>query len=417
MKLYSIAVSSLMLAATTSFLTTQKETTKEQYIVFAKSSAKANELVSNSGAKVEEQLSFINGVVANLSEQQLAELREQPGVRISRNTAVTIASSSDNDDAEEMELEAVVAEQVYASELHEDGLTGQNVTVAVLDTGIKSFPALTQDSQNNTRLIGSFDVFDEQFKTEITDQNGHGTHIASIISNSQTDDDGQYFGIAPDVSLVGIKAFDANGAGTYADVIKGIHWAVENKDALNIRVINMSFSAPAQSYYWDDPVNLAVMQAWEAGIVVIASSGNRGSETPSIGVPGNVPYVITVGAATDRDTPDDMRDDWVSAYSSVGPTVEGFAKPEVISYGGHVPGLLDANSDLAISYPEFHLEGNYYEMTGTSQSTAVVAGIAALMISKDPSLTPDQVSMPVHSLKPKIQRWKLPLYSHKERAW
>ena len=80
----------------------------------------------------------------------------------------------------------------------------------------------------------------------------------------------------------------ADGGGTYADVIRGIDWAVTNKDAYNIRVLNCSFSAPPQSSYWLDPLNQAVMRAWQAGIVVVASAGNTGPDPMTVGVPGNV---------------------------------------------------------------------------------------------------------------------------------
>ena len=93
-------------------------------------------------------------------------------------------------------------------------------------------------------------------------------------------------GVAPNVNLLSIKAFDSDGAGSYLNVITGIEWAIENKEQFNIRVLNMSFSAPAQSLYWNDPVNIAVMKAWQAGIVVVASAGNRGDV--AVGVPGNV---------------------------------------------------------------------------------------------------------------------------------
>ena len=82
--------------------------------------------------------------------------------------------------------------------------------------------------------------------------------------------------IAPMVRLVEVKAFDANGVGTYADVIRGIGWLVAHRAQYNVRVINMSFSSPPQSYYWDDPLNQAVMAAWKAGIVVVAAAGNSG---------------------------------------------------------------------------------------------------------------------------------------------
>ena len=67
--------------------------------------------------------------------------------------------------------------------------------------------------------------------------------------------------------------------------------------------MNLSLSAPARSHYWDDPLNQAVMAAWASGIVVVASAGNRGPAPMTIGVPGNVPYVITVGAVTDNYQP------------------------------------------------------------------------------------------------------------------
>ncbi len=64
--------------------------------------------------------------------------------------------------------------------------------------------------------------------------------------------------------------------------------------------MNLSLSATPQSFYWQDPLNQAVMAAWDAGIVVVVAAGNRGPAPMTIGVPGNVPYVITVGAVTDN---------------------------------------------------------------------------------------------------------------------
>ena len=153
---------------------------------------------------------------------------------------------------------------------------------------------------------------------------------------------GQGFnGIAPDAGLVGVKAFDDDGRGSYANVIRGLDWIYQNRDVYDIRVVNLSFSAEPRSYYWDDPLNQAVMALWEAGIVVVASAGNRGPDAMTIGVPGNVPYVITVGAMSDNCTPGDGSDDFLASFSSAGPTVEGFVKPEVVAPGGHMLGVVD----------------------------------------------------------------------------
>ena len=107
----------------------------------------------------------------------------------------------------------------------------------------------------------------------------------TIIGSYLRDESGMYNGIAPDATLVPVKAFDEQGRGSYADVIRAIDWVVQNKDAYNIRILNMSFSAPPQSYYWEDPINQAVMQAWQAGkpgavdaLVVFGVAGNHAQE-------------------------------------------------------------------------------------------------------------------------------------------
>jgi len=79
--------------------------------------------------------------------------------------------------------------------------------------------------------------------------------VASLVLSSyRSAGTGLYNGIAPGSNLVAIKAFNAQGLGTYADVIRGIDWAVAHQAAYNIRVMNLSFSALPQSYYWEDPL-------------------------------------------------------------------------------------------------------------------------------------------------------------------
>ena len=198
-------------------------------------------------------------------------------------------------------------------------------------------------------------------------------------------------GISPEANLVSVKAFDASGAGRYMDVIRGIDWVVANKDELNIKVLNLSFSATPQSHYWDDPLNQAVMRAWQAGIVVVAAAGNNGPDPMTVGVPGNVPYVITVGAISDNYTPLNPKDDYLASFSSTGPTHEGFVKPDIVAPGGHILGILPKHAELAHKYPQFFARGDYFKMSGTSQATAVTSGVAALMLQANPELTPDDI--------------------------
>ena len=202
---------------------------------------------------------------------------------------------------------------------------------------------------------------------------------------------GEFNGIAPNADLVVLRAFDEEGKSTYANVIRALDWALSHRDTYNIRVLNLSFSASPQSYYWDDPLNQAVMAAWQADIVVVASAGNKGPDAMTIGVPGNVPYVITVGAMTDSFTPGDSSDDTLASFSSAGPTVEGFVKPDLVAPGGHVRGLMKKEHWLPKLREQFHDGDGYYTMSGTSQSAAVVTGVVALMLQADPALSPDDV--------------------------
>jgi serine protease AprX len=224
-----------------------------------------------------------------------------------------------------------------------------------------------------------------------TDENGHGSHVSSVILDS-TIAGGKFRGVAPGAFLVSVKAFGEDGRGSYANVIRGLDWVVANRQLLGIKVLNLSFSAPPASFYWDDPLNQAVMKAWKAGITVVAAAGNRGPEPLSIGVPGNLPYVITVGAMTDNYTPSNRQDDRVASFSSAGPTVEGFIKPEMVAPGGHVVGLLRPGSEIFVDHPSARIVGTKYgKLSGTSQATAVVSGIVALMLEAKPNLSPNTI--------------------------
>ncbi len=302
---------------------------------------------------------------------------------------------------------------VRANLAHEMGITGYGVTVAIIDTGIRDLSQIKTTATDGSRDITVVDVLGSsknKGKSRKNDENGHGTHLASIITNSsqRMDQDGNllggYNGIAPDVNLVVLKAFDVEGQSSYLDILNAIEYVVEYKDVLNIKVLNLSFSAIPSSYYWDDPLNQALMKAWNAGITVVTAAGNKGPGAMTIGVPGNTPYVITVGAVSDNYTPNNLNDDFVTTFSSAGPTYEGFIKPEVVAPGGHIQGIMDKTTIIRKAHPVFEHKNavedvepdteeghNYFEMSGSSQSTAITTGIVALMLQANPNLSPDDI--------------------------
>ncbi len=313
--------------------------------------------------------------------------------------------------------DANYAEYVEASTVHSEGTLGSGVTVAVVDTGYWPHPALDYNSNNEGRVLVQYDAILDQIDavglpTVDTDDNGHGTYVTSVLLSSETSGPGKKHGVAPMANLVSVKAFGADGSSSYLDVIRGIDFIVQNKAVYDIKVVNLSFGSPAQSLYWQDPLAQAVMAAWHAGIVVVTSAGNTGPEPMTIGVPGNVPYVITVGSISDAFTKSKKDDDYLSSYSGVGPTIDGFVKPDVIAPGGHLLGLMPPNSQLAQQHPEFHDGLDFFIMSGTSQAAAVASGVVALMLDADPTLSADDVKCRLMSTtKPAVNNQNKLAYS------
>jgi len=341
-------------------------------------------------------LAIINAVAVDLNQTQLSQLQHGLDVNVSQNHSVELTGGKAWG-KRKWQPKSTVPEYIDADSAHAARNFGDGVTIGFLDTGLDQLQGtstglgLSTDLYGQDKFWGTYDAINNAISNYSNEESGHGTHVASIAGNADYDVYGKVYGVAPNASLVGIKAFDSEGKATYADVIRGIDWALQVKDQINLRVLNMSFSGPVRSFYWDDPLNKAVMKAWQAGIVVVASAGNKGPDPMTIGVPGNVPYIITVGAMTDNYTEYDSNDDKLATFSAAGPTIEGFVKPEIVAPGGHLAGLMAYNTQIVAEHPEFHDGGKYFEMSGTSQAAAVVSGVVALMLTQDPALTPDEV--------------------------
>ena len=375
---------------------TQAGGVQQSFIVQGVSTETAARLVERYGGTVTSSLNVINAVGALLTPDMANSLRAEPGVRaIVLNASVRLVSDGPDDSVEEGGRGRNAPETDYpnvvgADRVWEAGVTGQGVTVAVVDTGLARHRGLVRGVDGRRgRIVGWADFVDG--RRQLRDPNGHGTHVSGVIANSQLGPDHEWNGVAPGVKLVGVRVLDETGFGTYEHVIQGIQWVIANKDRYNIRVMNLSLVSPVQSPYWADPLNQAVMQAWANGIVVVVAAGNSGPGAMSIGVPGNNPYVITVGAFTDHYTPGDWNDDYITPFSAAGPTLDAFVKPDVIAPGAHMVSTMMPNTYLARNHQANQISNQYFSMAGTSQATAVTSGIAALMLSKNPVLTPDQV--------------------------
>ena len=285
------------------------------------------------------------------------------------------------------QVSGIYPQVVRATKVWQQGITGGGVTVAILDSGIAEDADLVQP---DNRLLASVNFADERLTS---DPGGHGTHIAGIVAGNGSNSGGEFTGIAPQANVVDVRVLGSTGSGRISSVVRGIEWVLAHRTAYNIRVINLSFGAPATLPYRADPMSAAVEIAWRRGLVVVAASGNGGPDRDTVVTPGIDPYAITVGATDDRGTigrGDDLLA-WFSAWGSA----DSNAKPDLVAPGRRLVSIRVPGSALDMLFPDRVVVAQngatYFRLTGTSMATAVVSGAAALLLQRRPTLTPDQV--------------------------
>lgn len=265
-----------------------------------------------------------------------------------------------------------VKEQVHCPDVYLTGLTGKGVGVAVLDTGI--YP----HKDFGERIIGFADMVNR--RAGPYDDCGHGSHICGIIGGSGAASEGKYQGIAPGCNLVAVKVLDQKGNGYVTDVLAGIEWILERKDALGIRIVNISVGAGGRKKISENSTLVrGVNQAWDAGLVVVVAAGNNGPGKMSVTTPGVSRKVITVGCS------DDDREVLVGGkrmvnYSGRGPTFDCICKPDVVAPGCRVISCAAIQDKYAVK-------------SGTSMSTPIVSGAIALLLEKYPEMNNRDVKL------------------------
>ena len=283
---------------------------------------------------------------------------------------------------------------VRTTDAWQRGATGNGVGVAVIDSGIAGdLPDFVTGGRS--RVIAS--AVTNPCATDANDQFGHGTHVAGLIAGNSLNNPvkrnlaGRYMGVAPRANLISVKVSDDDGETTILDVIHGIQFAVDNKDRFGIRVVNLSLSSTVAESYLTDPLDAAAESAWFSGLVVVAAAGNDGIAPDAVSyAPGNDPYVISVGGMDDRGSRT-RDDDILAPWSSRGVTQDGVSKPDVLAPGHRLVSTLAIGSDFEKLCRRCIVGRAYFRLSGTSMSSAVVSGVAALMLEKRPSLTPNQV--------------------------
>ncbi|MEM9465550.1 MAG: S8 family serine peptidase [Actinomycetota bacterium] len=273
-------------------------------------------------------------------------------------------------------------EDVLEDQLEDGGKNGVGIDIALIDSGVAPVDGLDGD-----HVLHGPDLSNEGTIPEVAylDTYGHGTHMAGIIAGRR---DGHQ-GIADGSRLVSLKVAGADGVTTVPQVIAAIDWVVDhrNSDGLNIRVLNLSLGLAGVDDHRGDLLSAAVERAWDAGIVVVVSAGNRGAAPGHLDSPAIDPYVIAV-AAGDNTVDEDEDEQPPAWFTSHG---DGDRNPDLMAPGVSIASYRVPGSTIDQQVPSARHGDDLFRGSGSSQAAAVTSGAAARILSDYPSMTPDEV--------------------------
>lgn len=255
--------------------------------------------------------------------------------------------------------------QIRADLVQSSGNNGEGRKIAVLDTGYNY-----NHQELSSSYLGGKDFVNNDDNP--FDDNGHGSHVAGIVTADGIDAKAK--GVAPAAGVISGKVLDASGSGYFSDVVAAIYWAVDGNDGIagtaddfNADAISMSLGT-SQPYTYKGfcdnvlpDMTTAVKYAVDRNVIVAAAAGNSGNA--GVSIPGCISYSTTIGAVDSKDK--------IASFSGRGKAVDIVA-----------PGVSIYSSWLG---------NGYATASGTSMATPVVSGAVALVKFAHPGYTAAQV--------------------------
>lgn len=295
--------------------------------------------------------------------------------------------------------------KINADDVWEIGYTGNGVIVAVIDTGVNyNHIDLADHLWDGGAEFPNHGYNTYDNNNDPMDHFSHGTHCAGTVCGDGTS--GTSTGIAPDATLMCVKALSDEGTGSAYTIQAGMEWAIEH----NADVLSMSLGVPTATISEKTLLRNTCVTAMELGVVASVACGNEGNMQwmnpipDNVRVPGSCPppwlhpdqadvnpgglsCVVSVGAVNYYDAAADFTSHGPVTWQSTDyadyayqPGI-GLIRPDVCAPGVNIVSLDFASND------------GFATMSGTSMACPAVAGTMALMLEKKPNLTPADVSM------------------------
>lgn len=310
------------------------------------------------------RFSVVSGFAATMTAAQIRGLARTPGIfRIEPDSVVSTTV-----DSATAEFGTDAARSTY-------GVDGSGVTICIPDTGIDP----NHEQLDGGKVVGFIDYVGGL--TDAYDDQGHGTHVASIAAGDgvgASSDAALFAGVAPGASILSAKVLDSAGGGAESNIILALEWCV----AQGADVISMSLGT-GEGADGADSMSRAVDEIVAAGVPVVVAAGNSGDGAFTTLAPGNAASAITVGAVAESvapvGTPRHSNGIHLAGFSSRGPTGAGLMKPDIVAPG------------VTITAAKANAPAGYVTFSGTSMATPFVAGTLALALEANPSLSAAQL--------------------------